>query len=272
MPDLKLKDTVIHYVKQGSGQPILFIQGVGAAGSAWMPQTQELSQSFCVAAYDNRGLGRSAECSGPITLETMADDARKLMDHFEWPMAHIVGHSMGGLIAQQLAVTCPERVKSLSLLCTFSRGAEAVRMTPAIIWMGLQTRLGTRRMRRLAMLRMIGSRALLAQPDLDGIADQYSTYMGRDLADSPAIIMKQMRAMSRHNIFDRLSRLKNIPTLVVSASEDPIARPEYGRRLADAIPGAKYFEIPEASHAVTIEQSEKVNKLLSTFILSAGRA
>ncbi len=238
--------------------PILFIQGVGVAGSGWMPQVRELSREYRCLTFDNRGLGGSAHVPGPITIEAMAADALALMDAAGWEAAHVVGHSMGGVIAQQLALDAPGRVRSLSLLCTFARGRDAARMTPRVVWLGIRSRVGTRGMRRRAYLEMLYSPGHLASADLEALAAQTGELIGRDLADSPPILMKQLRALGAHDISARLKGLAGIPTLVLSAELDPIALPEYGRALAAAVPGARYIEVTGQSHGVVLEKPELV--------------
>jgi pimeloyl-ACP methyl ester carboxylesterase len=88
----------------------------------------------------------------PLTVAQMAGDALALMDNEGWETAHVVGHSMGGLIAQHIALTKRHRVRSLALLCTFARGSDATKITAWMIWVGLQTRIGTRTQRRRASL------------------------------------------------------------------------------------------------------------------------
>src|SRR5215467_11349331 len=135
MPLLNVKDARLHYELQGQGEPVLFIQGCGVAGSGWQPQTDALAKDFLCLTFDNRGIGRSVSAAKHLTVEQMATDARILLDAMGWDSAHIVGHSLGGVIAQQLALDAPHRVRSLSLLCTFSKGSEGGRITPSIVWM-----------------------------------------------------------------------------------------------------------------------------------------
>lgn len=267
MPQLKLQDATIHYELSGEGPPVLLIQGVGVTGSGWRPQVQGLCSQFTCLTFDNRGIGQSSS-STTITIESMAADALALMDEVGWESAHVVGHSMGGLIAQQLAIASPRRVRSLSLLCTFSRGREAARITPWVLWMSLRTRLGTRSMRRRAFLEMIWTRQALDHCNTDELAAQLAPILGRDLADQPSILLKQVTAMARHDLLHRLGELKSIPTLVLSASDDPIAQPKFGRALSEAIPGATFVVLEKTSHAVTIEHAEIVNQRLASFIQS----
>jgi pimeloyl-ACP methyl ester carboxylesterase len=253
----------------GTGAPVVFVQGVGVAGSGWRPQADGLAKDYACLLFDNRGIGRSPEVSGPLSIQEMARDAFRLMDTVGFAAAHVVGHSMGGVIAQQMALDAPARIKSLSLLCTFSRGSEAARLTPAVLWMGLRTRIGTRAMRRRAFLRMLFSSSYLAGQDQDELASRLVPIIGRDLGEQPPIVMQQLRALGRHDCFDRLSTLAVIPTLVVSAEFDPIARPEYGRRLAAVIPGSRYVQVPDAAHGVTIQKAEVINALLDEHFRSA---
>jgi aminoacrylate hydrolase len=266
MPYLKRTEVDLYYELAGQGAPVLWIQGVGVCGECWRPQVSGLESRFQSLLFDNRGMGKSLPCRGPINIEAMADDARALMDAAGWGSAHVVGHSMGGVIAQQLALDCPNRVRSLSLLCTFARGKEGGRLTLWTLWMGLRTRLGTRRMRRRAFLEMLLPEQHLAKENEAELADRIGRLVGRDLADQPQVLMKQVSALAAHDCSPRLRELASIPTLVVSAVHDPIALPRYGRMLADAIPGARYELLQDASHGLTIQHAERVNQMLGKFL------
>lgn len=268
---LKLADCDVFYELAGSGPPVLFIQGVGVAGEGWRPQVDGLAENFSTLRFDNRGLGESVPCRGRISIEAMAADARTLLDAAGWESAHVVGHSMGGVIGQQMALDVPARVRSLSLLCTFPRGKDAARLTPWVLWMTLRTRVGSRPMRRRALLEMLFPQDELQRADRDSLATRVAALIGRDLADSPSILMKQVQALARHDVSGRLGELAAIPTLVVSAEHDPIAPPRYGRRLAELIPGARYEEVPAASHGVTIQKAELINARLAKFIGDVDR-
>ena len=176
MTTLALADADIHYELKGSGLPVLFIQGVGTTGSAWNPQSDALSKDFHCLQFDNRGIGQSTDRGGQLSVEKMAEDTRDLLDAVGWHSAHVVGNSMGGIIAQQLALAAPERVRSLSLLCTFSKGSEGASPTPWAIWMALRTRLGPRAWRRRAFLEMLFPTDYLAQCDKDALAAEIAPH------------------------------------------------------------------------------------------------
>jgi pimeloyl-ACP methyl ester carboxylesterase len=266
MPFVERAGARLHYLAQGKGPPVLMVQGVGVIGEGWRPQVDQLSEGYQVAVIDNRGIGQSQPCSGPITIAAMAEDALAVMDALEWPAAHLVGHSMGGVIVQHMALIRPERVRSLSLLCTFSRGGEAARLTWPVLKMTIRTRLGTAAMRRRAFMEMLMPPAHLAGKDVAALARRTGELVGRDLATSPPILMRQLQAMRGSDLSARLAELTEIPTLIASAVQDPIALTRYGMRLRDAIPGSRYVELADASHGVTIEQPHVINPLLLGFL------
>lgn len=257
------------YTAAGSGPAVLLIQGVGVTGGGWRPQIDGLVGRFEMVAFDNRGVDGSPVEEGTVTIETMARDALAIMDAKHVDRFHVVGHSMGGLIAQELALTAPERVKSLALLCTFSTGKQGARPAPRALLTAIRTRVGTRAMRRDAFLDLVMPRSFLKRAPRALMAEYLRLLFGRDLADQPAIVMEQLRAMGRHDASDRLSQLAPIPTLVVSAAEDRIALPAYGRALARAIPGSRYIEIPDAGHAVPIQFAGEINRLLGEHFAAA---
>jgi len=250
------------YNVRGDGPPVLLIQGVGVHGGGWDPQVDGMAGRYRCLTFDNRGMNRSQPLGAPLTVEQMAEDALVLMDAQGWNSAHVVGHSMGGLIALRLALSSRKRVRSLALLCAFGRGRDATRLSPWMVWTGLRTRIGTRRQRRHAFLKLVLPPEAFAISDLDAAAERLSPLFGHDLAEQPPVVMKQLAAMRGYDASARLGELSGLPTLVVSAFHDRIARPEFGRALAAGIPGARYLEIGDASHGVTIERREQINRLL----------
>jgi aminoacrylate hydrolase len=256
-------DGRICYACAGAGPPVMLVQGAGVVGEGWRPQVEELADRYTLIWFDNRGIGGSTCRAVSLSIEAMAQDALAIADAEGIERFHLAGHSMGGLIAQQIALTSPRRVLSLSFLCTFLRGREAARVTPAILLSAVRMHVGTRAMRRRAFMRLVMPDGYLRQADQVRLAEELGALFGRDLADQPSIVMQQLRAMSRFDVSSRLEALAAIPTVVVSAALDRIALPKYGRSLAAAIPGARYVEIDQAGHGVTIQRADVVNALLS---------
>ena len=246
----------------GAGSPVLCIQGVGVIGDGWEPQLAPLSHRFRVLTFDNRGIGRSARSPSGLSIDAMASDVWTIADAAAVERCHLVGHSMGGLIALRAALVSPARVKSLSLLCTFADGAAATRLSLRMAVLGIGTRVGTRGMRRRAMQRMLFPAAFLKDVDRAALAVRLQELFGRDLADTPPIVTEQLRSMSACNVTEALSKLAGIPALVVSGRHDPIAPPALGRAIAEGIPGARYVEFDEASHALPVQCADRVNALI----------
>jgi pimeloyl-ACP methyl ester carboxylesterase len=247
----------------------LLVQGVGAIGRAWRPQTEALKASHKVIAFDNRGIGESTAGDGPLSIEAMANDALAVADAAGATDFHLVGHSMGGVIAQHVALAAPGRVRSLTLLCTFARGAQGARVSWDLFVAGMRSRIGPRASRRRAFVELVMPPSYLAGVDRGRLDAELADLFGRDLADQPAIVMQQLRAMSRYDARAELSVLGGIPTVVGSAALDRIALPEFGRQLAAAIPDARFVEFENAGHAVPIHDAARVNSLLVQQFASA---
>ncbi|MBX3226204.1 MAG: alpha/beta fold hydrolase [Labilithrix sp.] len=254
----------------GGAEKVLFIQGAGVPGAGWKPQLAGLSDRFHCASFDNRGTGKSRRADGAFTIDDWRADALEVLDALGWERAHVVGHSLGGLVAQSLALEARARVASLTLMCTFHRGAEASRLSPWIVWTGLRTYVGTRSMRRRAFLEILLSPAERAAraSALDDYAAELAPLFGRDLGDPAAIAMKQLGAAAKHDVRARLAELADVPTLVVSGAHDRLALPAFGRALAAAIPGARFVEC-DAAHGLPITRADETNRLVAEHVQSA---
>ena len=257
---------------RGSGEPVLMIQGVGVAGCAWRPQVEALVGQHACVTYDSRGVGASSASLAGLSIERLAEDALAILDALSIPRAHVVGHSMGGVIAQQLALDAPGRVRSLALLCTFSRGREAMAPRWAMVRWGLPSVLGTARSRSRAMAHLVASPAEIAARGMDDVIATISGAFGRPLARPPRASRPQLRALARHDVGNRLAALAGIPTLVVSGQDDLIAPPVYGRRLTAAIGTARFVEVPHSSHACTILAPGIINDALREHLARSAAA
>lgn len=261
--DFEREGCRLSYRVRGQGPPIVWVQGVGVCGSGWQPQVDVLASEYSCAVFDNRGIGASQpRASGPLSIEQLAGDVVGLLDALGWPKAHLAGHSMGGLIALQVALAARERVRSLALLCTFADGRVATGLDWWKFWVGLRTRVGTRRSRRHAFLRMVLPPDRYRGADRDRLAAELAPLFGHDLADQPPVVLAQMSAMSRCNLLARLGELAGLPTLVLAGRFDRIAPPAANRAIALGIPGADYHELPNAAHGLPIEEADAANVLL----------
>ncbi len=263
------EDARIAYERLGDGPPVLFIQGAGVPRVGWRPQLESLHEHLTCVAYDHPGLGDSGEPTRPVTIPRLVHEAVELLDHLGWPSAHLVGHSMGGIIAHQLALAHPERVRSLSLLCTFAYGKQATRPTLKMAWVGTRSMIGTRRSRRRAWLEMILAPSQRRGQDPDALAATYGEIFGRDLADTPGITREHLKAMGDHALPAGMDALASVPSLVVSGAHDIIARPAYGEQLARLISADRYVELDDAAHGLTVTHRTEVDRMLLDHILAA---
>jgi pimeloyl-ACP methyl ester carboxylesterase len=179
---LEYRGCKLAYDLRGEGPPVLLIQGVGVHGDGWTPQTEALAARFRCITFDNRGMGRSQPADGTITVEQMADDALAILDAEKVEAAHVVGHSLGGLIALRLALEARSRVRSLTLMCTFADGKAAAPLTLRMMWLGMRTKIGTRKMRRKGFLRLVMPADSLAGVDVNAMAEKFAPLFGHDLA------------------------------------------------------------------------------------------
>ena len=262
MSSIERDGLTIGYERTGTGPAVILVQGVGVIGAGWRPQVAGLQARWTVVTIDNRGIGTSTLDTRQLTIEDMAADVLAVADREKIERFHLAGHSMGGVIAQHVALSAPSRVQSLALLCTFLRGRQGTVVAPSKLLTAIRSRVGTRAMRRRAFVELVMPPAHLASVDRDRLCAELAELFGRDLADQPSIVMRQLGAMSRYDAAARLAWLRAIPTLVVSGAHDCIARPAYGRALAAAIPGARYVEFADAGHALTIQRAPEVNALL----------
>src|SRR3954449_6708230 len=134
MPTIELATgPTLNYVRRGEGEPLLLIQGMSGTHLAWgEPFLTDLERDFDLVAYDHRGVGHSSAVTDPFTIVDLADDADALMDALGWDSAHVAGISMGGMVAQELALRHPERIRTLTLGCTYAGGEGAVMTSPEV--------------------------------------------------------------------------------------------------------------------------------------------
>jgi aminoacrylate hydrolase len=254
----------IAYHTVGSGPAVLLIQGTGLGGRAWGPQVDFFASNYSVTFFDNRGIGKSSLGSG-ISIPAMAEDAKNLLDHLGVSSAHIVGHSLGGVIAQELALRYPSHVKTLALLCTFPRGGDALAMNWPKFVKSMRTALGSTKMRRQAFLELVSSPVRLKNGSSAALYQELAELFGRELDEQPPTTYKQLLTARKYDRRADLKLFSGVKTLVLSAQYDLVAPPGKGRELAASIPGARYIEVQDEGHAVTVQDAEHVNGILRDF-------
>ena len=244
------------------GPKVLLIMGFGMTGRAWKPVFEPLSDRFQFCWYDARGLGDSSFGDGVRTLGDLADDADALLAHLGWDEAHVAGISMGGMIAQHLAVRHPQRLASLALLATHGGGPFWKWMPPSDGVKGfVRANLASKDNRIDAL------RALLFPPDLtpEELPEWEDVDAVKELLApaSKRARAAHLLAISRHSTLRQLGVLHNTPTLVIKPSKDILVPPRCSDQLMEAIPGAKLLELPRAGHGLLSQCSEEINAALA---------
>jgi pimeloyl-ACP methyl ester carboxylesterase len=248
----------LYWTEQGTGEPLLLIMGLGATHVWWHRLTPHLAARFRTILFDNRGVGESDMPPGPYDMATMADDAVAVLDAANVDSAHVFGASMGGMIAQEVVLRHPRRVRSLILGCTACGGRDVV---PAAreIREALNTR-GT--MTREESARKMVPYTFDAGTPRERIEEDLAIRLAANVPnDGYFAQLEAIRAWS--GTFARLRTIAT-PTLVIHGETDALVPPENGRIIARAIPGAKLVMLPNASHIFYTDQLEaSVDAILS---------
>jgi len=255
MPSAELATgPTVNYVRRGSGEPLLLIQGMGGNHLSWgEPFLAELERDFDLVAYDHRGVGRSSRVTDPFSIVELADDAAALLDALGWESAHVVGISMGGMVAQELALRHPDRIRTLTLGCTYC-GGEGSALTSNEVFSKLAE----------AMMSGDPDRAIATSyevnvsPGYGADKSAYATFyeMATALPTAVPVIMLQAQAVQAHDTLERLGEIK-VPTLVVHGTVDEMLPFSNAVLIASRIPGAQLERLDEVGHMFWWEQPER---------------
>ncbi|MDD4924452.1 MAG: alpha/beta hydrolase [Dehalococcoidales bacterium] len=267
MPEAIINGININFKVEGDGEPLVMIMGVASTQKAWYFQTRFFRKHFRVITFDNRGCGESDKPSEPYFIRDMAEDTAGLMNHLGIEKAHILGISMGGMIAQELAINYPEKINKLILGCTFAR-----RIEPGGISADIAKKLGyegnysysdllsvpvkdivvalsklafNKKINRLFLLPMM--KFWIAKMDISGISNQIA-------------------AIWEHDAMERL-KLINASTLVITGDADRVINPKSSEVLAEMVPDSKLVEYKGGSHAFFVEMRERFNNEVLAFLM-----
>jgi pimeloyl-ACP methyl ester carboxylesterase len=261
MPKIQVNGIEIYVQTHGDGEPLLLIAGLACDHTMWSEVVGVLAGHYRVIVFDNRGVGRSAAPDSPYTIRMMAGDAAALLDELGVGPVHLVGYSMGGQIAQELALARPGQVRSLILLSSCARCDER---NKAIMetWAELPGVVEPRLMARL-LLPWLYSNAFFTRP---GAVEQLLTLLlDNPYPATPQGIYRQSRALGD---FDTTSRLGEIgcPTLVLVGKEDALLPVAFSEQLAQGIPGAELVVLEQTGHGLLVESPEEVAQAMLGFL------
>jgi len=238
---------IIKWDSQGDGPALLLIQGLGYGRWGWDPVAPGLAERHRVLSFDNRGIGESEKPEGPYTARMMADDALQVLDEAGVERAHVVGASLGGMIAQELAVLAPERVDRLVLCCTTPGGPDAFPLPDAT----LQLMAEAPALAPEVALRRFVENALGANPS-ERLVDEIFALR---LANPPDPAGWQAQAAAG-TTFAGVDGAIEAPTIVLHGTEDKVVDVRNAELLAERIPGARVELVPGAGHLFFWEDPE----------------
>jgi 3-oxoadipate enol-lactonase len=255
----KAGDVELSYDRAGEGPPLLLIMGMSGTKHHWGESLlDELGRDFETVVYDHRDAGDSTKTGKPFTIAELAEDAAGLLEALQIDSAHVMGISMGGMVAQELALEHPERIRSLTLGCTYCGGEGSLLASEGV-------------MRRLAEGMSSGDRErairtaweVNVSPSFAANDDIYATFLKRSLRYGlpVAVIMEQMRAITEHDTSARLPELR-APTLVVHGTLDEMLPVENGRMIAGLIPGANLEILEGIGHMFFLEEPQRSAELV----------
>ncbi|MGA8050302.1 MAG: alpha/beta fold hydrolase [Burkholderiales bacterium] len=251
----------LHYVDEGRGFPLLLIHGLAGDHAAWTPQIAAWRERFRVIAPDNRGAGRSSQVDEPVSTVDLARDMLGLLDRLRIDKAHVVGRSMGGAIAQHMALLAPERVHTLTVCASFAR------LDP----------LGRRVLANMReALEWSGSWAVHARHSVQNFvsADYFNANPSRVAAIEnliggetrlPACYVRQNQACQEHDTLERLQDIR-CPTLILAGGRDPICSLTATRWMSDRIPHAETVIFEDSSHFFLMEEPERFMKVANDWL------
>jgi 3-oxoadipate enol-lactonase len=263
MTVIQVGEIELDYERSGTGPPLLLIMGLSGTALSWgEPFLAQLRQDFDVIAYDHRGIGASSRLDGPITIREMAADAAGLLEALELDSAHVLGISMGGMIAQELALAHPERVRTLTLGCTYCGGPGSVRAAEEV-WARVigAGRSGDREL----VLRTMWEINVSAEFAADEAERQRFVERALSRRVAVEVIEQQARAAAAHDTSSRLGEIE-LPTLVIHGTEDQMIPVSNGHMIAQLIPGAPLEILDGVGHMFFLERPERSTELLRAHV------
>jgi pimeloyl-ACP methyl ester carboxylesterase len=262
MQHARINGVALAYELRGAGAPLVMIHGAQGDQSMFNGVMPAFVHDFHVLTFDQRGSGLSEKPDHAYSMAMLADDTAALMDHVGFASAHILGVSMGGMIAQEFALRHPQKTRSLILGCTTPGGPKAVRLSDSAFARAYSTK---------EMSAEERGRALAEACFTKGYIDQHPEIIPamvesrRQRPIDPVALAHRMKAVYAHDTYDRLPHLA-CPTLVITGKDDVLISWENSRILAERIPGATFVLLEPAGHLFWGEQPQQSYEAILTFL------
>jgi pimeloyl-ACP methyl ester carboxylesterase len=264
MPIAELGDVSLHYKDHGNpgAPPVLGVMGFALDQRYWAAQIPPVTATHRFVTFDNRGVGRSTG-DASVPLETMADDAVRLLDHLGIEKTVVFGLSMGGTIAQHLVLGHPDRVSALILGVTWARPLEFMRRQDDLARVIVEAR-GADSLFEVALLRMFTPKFFeMGAEALDRMVRALNA-PGAPAGPTAETLLAQIDALTKHDVLDRLGTI-SCPTLVMGGKLDMMVPGFASEEIAEAIPGAE-LTMFETGHGCMIEEMSDFNARVSAFL------
>jgi pimeloyl-ACP methyl ester carboxylesterase len=259
---VQVGDIGIHYIEAGDGPPLVLVMGLGADHTAWGLQIPAFAQRYRVIAFDNRGVGQTDQPDLPYSTRGMAEDAVGLMDALGIDRAHIAGASLGGMIAQEVALNHPDRVLTLQLHCTLAR-PDPYLLALGRTWRHLRVVLSREEFVRAIMLWLFSPATFAERPDV--VEATVQAVLANPYPQSQAGFARQTEAVGGHDTLDRLDQIR-CPTLITVGTEDTLVAPRFSEVLLDRIRDAEYVAFPGLAHGHFLEEPAGFNEVCVKFL------
>lgn len=255
--------TKIFYQERGSGEPLVLLMGFGADGNTWEKHVQVYEQHFRCILIDNRGVGRSDQPAGPYTTRMMAEDTVAVMEDAGIDKARVAGISMGGAIAQELALHFPEKVKCLVLISTW----------PSFNNYATSIYENLKKLRRtsdpgdfMELLQLWIFAAPFFESNLVDLKEGQLAAANNDTPQRQEGFEGQLDACIQHNTVDRLPEIQ-VPTLITVGEQDIFTPPPFSQLLNEKIEGSQLILFPDGGHVHHWEDLERFNTVTTNFLL-----
>jgi len=266
MPRINAGEVNLYYEVSGQGPPLLLINGYGDHTGHWFCMQPVLEHYFKVIAFDNRGAGRSDKPDLLYTMKMLAGDAAALLDVLGISRAHVFGVSMGGMVAQELALNHPQKLNSLVLGCTIPGGVNSIYPEPEVLAFLLDGE-RSKRLTTAEIAREMWSYTCTAafRQTHPEVGEEYIRITAMFPAPQHGL-QRQGDAIAAHDTYDRLLKIKS-PTLVMAGGEDRLVPPQNTQNLAARIPGAQAIILDKAGHGFFYEAAYRAGKIITDFLL-----
>jgi len=262
MPTFRANGKRLYYEVAGEGEPLFLISGFACDHLIWGKVAPRLSSRYRVVSFDHRGVGESSSVDGPFSIKEMAEEAALLMEEIGAKHAHVAGHSMGGMIAQELALAHPDRVRSLLLLASLAQCDQ--RGKALIESFGDLPRLVDPPTSARLIMPWLYTDAFYSKPG--AVQELVKWLIECPNPPTPEAMFYQSRAISACDTSGRL-RAIHCPTLVLAGKEDILLPVKLSEQLAQGIPGAEFVLLEETGHGMLIETPDSVALAMLDFLL-----